>query len=878
VKVKGINALLKFWLVIISIILITALLQWIAVIAKPVAPNPDQTGWPSGTSWGTVLHFENSDNASNTSISEVWFGVGASEKKVNSPPDPSDGIIVEFYDGTKRALWVKADAPHENYPVRFRSVTSLLPQLPGGTISVSTWENADTRFVPQDFSVVLEVPSLSLTKNLRKENAIITGLDVSTKSGTLYLDNAVNIQSIENLDPLYGKPGDNLRLRVTVKNTGRYTDNYVVSSLVNGILDPATITNLAPGNQDNVILSMNLPAGTNVPIVVTAAGNYATDQDYVTASGLMVKKVQIGITPNINFGENGAILTFDVLVKNIGDFPDNYSLTVENIWEASLSSTQLDNVNPGENRHVTLSVKIPDDATPGASDNITVTVTSLENVNVNDNATCTARMGSYSVAVSILPSYQDNAPGGTLNYTVVVSNTGTLNDSYNLTFIDNIDGSNYWEDNISLENSSLTVPVGEFRTTLLVVTIPDNAPTGTNDLITVIATSQADITIFGSDSCIANVARLSITISPEYQSGLPGVTLTYTVDIKNNENADGDYYSVVTDNLGWKLAFGIKRMILYPFGEIWTSLKVTISENAIGGTDDNVTVTMVSMDNTVRYSASCVAHVIIVRGVKVSITPGENMGPPGATLGYTVTVNNTGNVEDNYGLTASDDAVWGLEFLPPNLIIPPRGSENAVLNVTIPENAAALILDNIIVTATSQENENVSAENSCTALSLAVSELNLVPGWNLVGFSFTSEYTTPRNVFPGLSYPTDYIIYWWNAPIGPYVIQGVDQVLQDNIGYWVYINQNKTIKTSGIPPDNRDIYLLTGWNIVHFPVVDNNTTPKNILAGLTYPTDYIIYWWDAPIGPYVIQGVNQVFQDNLGYWIYLDQNRMITVP
>ena len=841
------------------------------VVAKPVGPNPDAGAWPGGTIWGTVLHMENG-----SFIGEAWFGAktGSEYKSPFSPP-PGYYIYPLFnIGGSSYDFDVKTNvAAPENFSwyVELRRSSSGAPE--NATIS-SVMENADTWFVPQDFSVVLDNSAQGIFVNLRVGSAYITGL---TKYATLYVDNAVNIQSIENLDPLSGKPGDTLRLNVTVKNTGRYTDNYRVWC-DGGVLDPENWTGgLAPGASKIVTLTTTLPSGTE-NIVITAAGNYATDQDYVTASGLMVRKVQIGITPNINFGENGAILTFDVLVKNIGDFPDNYSLTVENIWEENLSSTQLDNVNPGENRHVTLSVKIPDNATPGASDNITVTVTSLENVDVNDNATCTARMGSYSVAVSIVPGYQDNAPGGTLDYTVVVSNTGTLNDSYNLTFGDNIDGSNYWEDNISLENSSLTVPAGEYRTTLLVVTIPDNAPTGTNDLITVIATSQADITIFGSDSCIANVARLSITISPEYQSGLPGVTLMYMVDIKNNEDADGDYYSVLTDNLGWKLAFGIKRVILYPFGEIWTILKVTIPENAIGGTDDNVTITMVSMDNTVSYSASCVAHVIIVRGVKVSITPGENRGPPGATLGYIVTVNNTGNAEDNYSLTASDDAGWSFEFLPPNLIIPPRGSENAVLNVTIPENATPLVLDNITVTATSQENENISAENICAAFSLSVFKLNLLKGWNLVAFPLTSENSTPVDLFVGLVYLTDYRLVYWVAPGGPFVTLHPDEVLEDNRAYYVWINRDNTVTMSGIPLASREIHLLAGWNMVSFPVTNENTTPNNVFPGLTYLTDYRLLYWVAAGGPYITLHPDQVLEDNRGYWVWINQEYTVTVP
>ena len=113
----------------------------------------------------------------------------------------------------------------------------------GDNVTAKIWaelENSTNWFIPQDYSVILENQSKSIGPwNLRKENGYITLVDGVTRYATLYVDNAVNIQSIDNLDPLTGSLGDNLRLGVTVKNTGRYTDNYTVSA--GGSLDPTIL-------------------------------------------------------------------------------------------------------------------------------------------------------------------------------------------------------------------------------------------------------------------------------------------------------------------------------------------------------------------------------------------------------------------------------------------------------------------------------------------------------------------------------------------------------------------------------------------------------------------------------------------------------------
>jgi hypothetical protein len=102
----------------------------------------------------------------------------------------------------------------------------------------------------------------------------------------------------------------------------------------------------------------------------------------------------------------------------------------------------------------------------------------------------------YAVSASISPSESSGLPGGLLDYTVVVKNTGAGQDNYALAVSDN-SGWGPTLDSVVLG----PIQVGENMATTLHINIP-NLP-GTTDNITVTAISQADNTIRDTASCIA---------------------------------------------------------------------------------------------------------------------------------------------------------------------------------------------------------------------------------------------------------------------------------------------------------------------------------------------------------------------------------------
>jgi hypothetical protein len=154
--------------------------------------------------------------------------------------------------------------------------------------------------------------------------------------------------------------------------------------------------------------------------------------------------------------------------------------------------------------------------------------------------------------------------------------------------------------------------------------------------------------------------------------------------------------------------------------------------------------------------------------------------------------------------------------------------------------------------------------------------LHLTPGWNLI--SFPVENATLHNIFWNLRYNTDYSAWYWTPPGGPYQQPTEYQLLQDNLAYWIWVAVDENVRVEGLQPVSHTITLIgQGWNMVSFPVVTENTTPDNVFAPLTYYDNYYIYYWATP-GPYVTLGPHEVFKENVGYWVWIDQDKTVSVP
>ena len=312
-----------------------------------------------------------------------------------------------------------------------------------------------------------------------------------------------------------GLPGATLDYTVTLTNTGNVIDIYSLTATDNASWDLSSSRTwlvVSPGENKIAMLSVTIPSGAeggtedSITVTATSMENTEVSDSASCTAQATLWRVEVSISPESKSGPPGETLTYEVTVTNKGNIEDTYDLGASDNagWNPTVSDNLLENIQPGENRIATLTVTIPDDASSGAEDNVTVTATSMENTEVSDSASCTAQATAlWRVEVSISPESKRGPPKGKLEYTATVVNKGNVEDNYDLEVKD----SENWGPSIS--PTSLTIPPNDNRTATLSVIIPEDAEGGTKDTITVTATSRTDNKVRDSASCIVHVTHVT---------------------------------------------------------------------------------------------------------------------------------------------------------------------------------------------------------------------------------------------------------------------------------------------------------------------------------------------------------------------------------
>jgi hypothetical protein len=391
--------------------------------------------------------------------------------------------------------------------------------------------------------------------------------------------------------------------------------------------------------------------------------------------------VAVSIPVYTRSGMPGATLDYyPITISNGWDNTDNYLLTATDNsgWGLVVDPSSVLLGADNSDNTVHLRVTVPAGTSLGTTDNITVTATSKENENVTGSAYCIAQAAFAPIPFEDAYVSDDNADKsyGDLEY-LYIGRFG-----------------NFWE------NAFLKFDLSA---------IPNDA-----------TIQEARIYLW----CYATYASVYVQAHPVVDDSWDEFTITWNTAPSYDPNTALDNKLVSRpDVYYWDVTSFVADQYT---GDKTASFALDVPQ----GTAPSRNASFEAKEYSIASMRPYLKVVYTVpstennRGVSVSISPGSKSGLSGATLTYTVTVTNTGSLDDNYSLTASDTSSWSPTLSSSTLSLAAGANGTATLTVTIPSSAANGDNDTVTVTATSQTDSTISGSGTCVG---TVAE-NVVPG------------------------------------------------------------------------------------------------------------------------------------------------------
>jgi large repetitive protein len=549
--------------------------------------------------------------------------------------------------------------------------------------------------------------------------------------------------------PASATPGTTVSYTITVTNAGQvaYTGAAFTDALA-GVLDDASFNNNATATAGSVVFTSpnltwtgNLAAGASATITFsvtvnspdtgdkvlsttitsgTAGSNCAsgsTDSRCATSVPVQIPGLTITVSANTGTATPGSVVGYTVTVVNSGQtaytgasftdplsgllddaaYNNDAAATVGTVSFTSPSLTWTGNLAVGASATVTFSVTVKN---PDTGDKILVnTVTSATAGNNcpagSTDPRCTSSVSILVPGLTISQSagISSTTPGGTVHYTVTVTNSGQT-PATGATFTDPLgdvlDDASYNGDasatagtvtftspNLSWTGSlavgatatitfSVTVKSPDTGNHILASTITStaagsNCASGSGDARCTATVAVSQLTIVNSagvsSTVPGGVVRFTATFSNTGQTAYTGITIfTSTADVLDDATANGDQtassgtLSVTATGISWTGSIPVG-------GTVTVTGTVTVNNPDLGNKVLAATIQTAAPGSNCPAGgtdpACSVSVPVLIPALTLSQSASTSAAVPGQTVSYTVTVANTGQTPYT-GVTATD--------------------------------------------------------------------------------------------------------------------------------------------------------------------------------------------------------------------------------
>ncbi len=310
------------------------------------------------------------------------------------------------------------------------------------------------------------------------------------------------------------------------------------------------------------------------------------------------------------------------------------------------------------------------------------------------------------------------APGGVVTYTLTVSSTSNITDSYTL----EVGGAN-WP--TTLWDPTFSAPIGAigplepcaWAQIGVQVELPPDA-SYVLDRATLRARSQTNTLIAASSQVTTDNAVPAVQAGPNAAGGaFSGQTLAYSLWVTNTGNIT-DVYSLSLSGSEWPTQFGsaITQTAELPPGDAQrVTVQVTIPPSTPAGDEDSAVLSAQSQrylgtEDSVTISTEALSNVAVAWEQPYQ----ERGGQPNWVVSYYLVVRNAGNVDDAFALDALaadwETSLWNDSFTSPitqTHQLGPDATQRIGVRVRVPAAAAAPDQDATLVRATSTVDSGV---------------------------------------------------------------------------------------------------------------------------------------------------------------------------
>jgi glucose/arabinose dehydrogenase len=204
----------------------------------------------------------------------------------------------------------------------------------------------------------------------------------------------------------------------------------------------------------------------------------------------------------------------------------------------------------------------------------------------------------YGLTATLATDAGSGDPGATVTYTLQVTNTGDVSDTFDVAA-----SRHTWPTTAPASVGPLVA--GDGTTVDVTVDIPPSAAGGITDTATITVASQGDssqvatVTLTTTASVVWGVTVGSATGS---QSGDPGVTVTYTLQVINTGNVSDTFDVAVSGNI-WPTTTPAPVGLLAAGASANVIVTVSIPAAATGAETDAATITITSRGDNAKWTA-----------------------------------------------------------------------------------------------------------------------------------------------------------------------------------------------------------------------------------------------------------------------------------